>query len=412
MSYLTNCPQWLLNLILKPESSPLNKEDKALPSGTTTGTITLIPEGKRNSSLYKFARSIEKQVKGNPTLLEGMLKVFNQEKMETPLPDKEIAEVIQSITTHTNIIPFTPLTVDAWIDIVDPPEQWIVPNYVPDEMLSLLVAPPKAGKSTLARALSVAVAKGEYEFLGQPVRQRKVLYLALEESPRNVRSSFRKLGVTKSDPLLIHFGSLPTTVSSVYDYLEKEKPGLVIIDTIGRIREKVLEINDYGGTADWLEIWMNAAHDLEIAIIGVFHFNKAGRHATGYEGLFSILGSTAIAATVDHIIQVGRKNDEDTRTIETISRISDYAPNVYTMDQDTERLNLLGTVEEIHTGRIKESILEVLPIAPEDAISFKEIEIEGRKQVKTKAMKELVADGIVERSGKGLSNSPFYYRRF
>jgi len=373
----------------------------------------LIPVGQRNDRIYRFARSIERPIKGDRELMRGILQVFNESKLETPLPQSELDTVIQSISSHSNLIPFTPQTVDSWIDLADPSEKWVVDNLVPEEAFVILSAPPKAGKSTLARHLAVAVAKGEPEFLGERVRQGKVLYMALEESPRRVRSSFRKLGITESDPLLIHFGSLTTGVSSVYDYLEREKPSLVIIDTIGRVRQKGFEINDYGGTSDWLEIWMNASHDLGMTVIGIFHTTKNGRNSNGYEALFSVLGSTAITASIDQLISIRRKKSpslgEEIRTIETVSRISDYPEKVYQMDGVTERLSIVGTVQEINDKKLKELILEALPVAPSDPIPFKEIEVEARKQSKTRILTELVTEGLVERSGEGKPNSPHLY---
>jgi Mrp family chromosome partitioning ATPase len=43
----------------------------------------------------------------------------------------------------------------------DEPENWLVDGLLPTGGLSVLVGKPKAGKSTLARALAVAVARGE-----------------------------------------------------------------------------------------------------------------------------------------------------------------------------------------------------------------------------------------------------------
>ena len=55
----------------------------------------------------------------------------------------------------------------------DPEVEWLVQGLLPADGLSLLVAPPKVGKSTLARCLAVAVADGRGWWLGRADDDRK-----------------------------------------------------------------------------------------------------------------------------------------------------------------------------------------------------------------------------------------------
>jgi hypothetical protein len=81
-------------------------------------------------------------------------------------------------------------------DLLSEQEQvtaWVVENLLPSGGDSLLVAKPKVGKSTLARCLALAVARGN-EFLGRKTSQGLVMYLALEEKRDEVRRHFEAMG--------------------------------------------------------------------------------------------------------------------------------------------------------------------------------------------------------------------------
>jgi RecA-family ATPase len=74
----------------------------------------------------------------------------------------------------------------AQLDDTDiPPLSWTVPGLLP-EGFGILAAAPKIGKSWLVLSLGLAVAMGT-PFLGVPVEQRPVLYLALEDGKRRLQ---------------------------------------------------------------------------------------------------------------------------------------------------------------------------------------------------------------------------------
>jgi RecA-family ATPase len=74
----------------------------------------------------------------------------------------------------------------AQLDDTDiPPLSWTVPGLLP-EGFGILAAAPKIGKSWLVLSLGLAVAMGT-PFLGVPVEQRPVPYLALEDGKRRLQ---------------------------------------------------------------------------------------------------------------------------------------------------------------------------------------------------------------------------------
>jgi RecA-family ATPase len=76
--------------------------------------------------------------------------------------------------------------------LAEPDEEtpWLVDGLLPQAGLSIIAARPKVGKSTLARTLTLAVARGE-RFLDRDTTAGTVLYLALEEKRAELRRQFK-----------------------------------------------------------------------------------------------------------------------------------------------------------------------------------------------------------------------------
>src|SRR5262249_36239393 len=91
------------------------------------------------------------------------------------------------------------------------PIRWLVADLLPQGGLSVLAGKPKAGKSTLARALALSVAQGK-PFLGRSVAQGGVVYLALEEKRGEVKRHFETMGAKSDDPISLLIGRAPQDV--------------------------------------------------------------------------------------------------------------------------------------------------------------------------------------------------------
>ena len=113
---------------------------------------------------------------------------------------------------------------------------FIVEDLLPSAGFSVLAGKPKAGKSTAARQLALAVAQGE-DFLGRETNKGTVMYLAIEEKQNEVVRHFRQLGIKDSDPLLTICGAMQKseTIGRLEAALRAAPDTrLVIIDTIFR----------------------------------------------------------------------------------------------------------------------------------------------------------------------------------
>ena len=81
-------------------------------------------------------------------------------------------------------------------DLLNEPEEripWLLEGMLPARGLSLVAAKPKTGKSTQARCLALAVARGD-DLLGRKTQQGPVIYLALEEKRSEVRRHLWEMG--------------------------------------------------------------------------------------------------------------------------------------------------------------------------------------------------------------------------
>ena len=92
--------------------------------------------------------------------------------------------------------------------------EFVVEDLLPRGGVSLMAAFAKAGKTTLAAVLALAVARGE-RFLGRETRRGPVMYLSFEDHPVAFRDRLLALGATADDPIYSMTGYLPAGLDSL-----------------------------------------------------------------------------------------------------------------------------------------------------------------------------------------------------
>ncbi len=302
---------------------------------------------------------------------------------------------------------FTPIGV-----LLSEPEEeisWVIDELLPSSGFSIIAAKPKVGKSTLARQVAHAVARGD-SFFGCETTKGTVLYLALEEKRSEVKRHFRQLsdvfGDAEKDSLQVYADAVPKDPHSWLEKKIKEsKPVLVIIDTLFRF-VSIKNGNDYAEVTTALSPLLALARNHGAHLMVVHHAGKGGR-----EGGDSILGSTAIFGSVDTSIILRRT--ESKRTIETQQRYGkDMDPTLLVFDDTTQTTSLGGTKEEDDIKTAKVGILDFFKTieGPVGEAVIRE-DVEGRIGPKSKALRQLVISGEITRTGKGVSGNPFLYSR-
>jgi hypothetical protein len=194
---------------------------------------------------------------------------------------------------------------------------WLVDSLLSKGGLSILVADPKVGKSTLARQLMREVLRGS-TFLDLKCKQGNVYYFAIEEQVQILNSSFRKLGITAEDQLFVHVGDTMSENSfeEFRNLIVEKKPSLVVVDTMFDLIQVESEFS-YKEVKKELRKLRQVARDSDSHILLVHHSSK-GRPEDRLRGNRAILGSQAIAGGVDTIIVIERDGKE--RLITTSGR--------------------------------------------------------------------------------------------
>jgi hypothetical protein len=293
-------------------------------------------------------------------------------------------------------------------DLLSEPEEkvsWLLADKLPAGGISILSAKPKVGKSTLARCLALAVARGE-PFLGSQTTQGAVIYLALEEKRSEVRRHFADLGATGEEPINIHCAAAPKDAMPELCKLVAElKPALVIIDPLFKF-VRVADEKAYAETCQAIEPLLTLARETGAHVMLVHHSGKAERA----DATDAILGSTAIFGGVDAALIL--KRTDRYRTLQSSQRYgSDWPETVLEFDAGSRSLSLGAEKAQADVQTLAGAILEYLKSVGESKTEPEIGEsVEGKTGPKRKALRGLVEGGKIVREGTGNRGDAFRYR--
>lgn len=179
----------------------------------------------------------------------------------------------------------------------DPPEPGVVEELLYPGQLSLLIGAPKVGKTTLARTLALAVARGA-EWMGRSTIKGKVIIIEVEGAPTHERDAFRKLGALKTDTIQMYVE--PTDpdravfLNDLEETIEEERPILCIIDTLFRALH-IEDGNDYSKALMAMDAISTVAKRTKCHYVLIHHARKG---KGGSDNDLS-LGSQALTGTSD-----------------------------------------------------------------------------------------------------------------
>ena len=295
--------------------------------------------------------------------------------------------------------------------LLEPPAEtpFLVDRLLPAGGLSLLLGKPKAGKSTLARCLCMAVATGG-RWLERQCAVGPVLYMALEEIRGEVRRHFAALGAQADHPIHAFIDRIPVGADPAQwlrPAITHYEPALVVIDPLARF-VRMRDGNDYMDVTSKLEPLISLARESEAQthIAFVHHSRKApGQH--GDESL----GSTAILGSVDTAISLTRDSAGPDRMIYSTNRYGEDLPaTIVTLDQESGWVNLGATKLRAAMERIADRILDFVkghpgPVRHDELLA----KCVGRTEAKQRAIQALVIEGQLIRAGAGRRNDPYRY---
>lgn len=283
---------------------------------------------------------------------------------------------------------------------VFPEPRWIVPGLIP-EGLVVLAGRPKVGKSWLALQIAWAVGCGGKVF-DTDVQQERVLYLALEDSPRRLKQRLTAQG-WRTNVLVDFYTEWPDLgqdggLSALQERIHRVGYGLVIIDTLTRIVRY-----DQDDITEASVVWGNLqrmASDLQVTILVIDHHRKPG--ATVRDPVDDLLGSTGKGAIADALLGLYRERGRPGAVLHLTGR--DVEERKLALDWDASICcwHLLGDADEISLRDSEQQVLRAL----EDLGGKAYVEDVARhlgdhKGSVSRALTRLLATGKVKRERSG-----------
>lgn len=295
------------------------------------------------------------------------------------------------------------LTLTSMADFLIEPAaniQYVWDDTLPAAGVSITSAKPKEGKSTLLRNVTLAIARGE-PLLGRATTKGAVLYLCLEEIRDQVREVFRKMGATDERIYICTSIRPDNFLQDLRAAIHEHDISMVIGDPLSRVvRES--DFNDYAKMAHALEEIIDFARRLNVHICFAHHDNKSG------EGSSALLGSTALFAAVDTLLQITSVNGA--RTLRSRNRYGvDFEPTVLEFNPVTRTLSVDKTVRELKASALENRVFEA--VYQGQSVTTHKIKetVKGSMGDVSKALKALREAGKLVRTGIGMKNDPFVY---
>ncbi|MEV8615893.1 AAA family ATPase [Amycolatopsis sp. NPDC051373] len=240
----------------------------------------------------------------------------------------------------------------AWLDEqVFPPLKWAVPGLFP-EGGTILVGPPKTGKSYFLGGVLLGIASGTKVLGHIPAGQpRRVLYLALEDGDRRMQSRCRQLLGDEPIPALFHYltavkpGLIIATVEAFLRVYADT--ALVVIDTLGKVMPEARPgesayQRDYRVAGALKAI---ADNHPGLALVVVHHDRKA----MSEDFVESVSGTNGLAGAMDTIAVLARKRQSSEGVLKITGR--DVGENEYALVVDNGAWLLDGEDLEVAAAR-------------------------------------------------------------
>jgi len=251
------------------------------------------------------------------------------------------------------------------------PIKYVVPGYIA-EGLTLFAGKPKLGKSWFCMEIGLAVAEGGVCLGDVRCEQGDVLYLALEDNRRRLKSRIDKLWqmeamVHSPVPDRLHLATewprAAEGVAAIRAWID-EHPGarLVIVDVLAMFKATAKGKDQTLYEADYLAIkdLQSLAMETGVAIVVVHHTRKSGSEDDPFE---KVSGTLGLSGAADTTIILDR--DQNGCTLYGRGRDIEEIETAVQFDKLTCRWHALGKASEVRRTDERAEILSVLIEATE-----------------------------------------------
>jgi Bifunctional DNA primase/polymerase, N-terminal/AAA domain/Primase C terminal 1 (PriCT-1) len=406
---LPKLPLELFKLI----SSPSGNSNGYRERFNTASALAGVSEGQRDQTLFKLAcklRSADVPQDMAETLLSEAAR-----NCKPPFDEETALEKVHRVYSNSSYEPkgqskqaeIWPefLSAEQILDEPDDPQAYRWHECLPTAGSAILVAPPKIGKTTLAANLGLAIARG-VPFLGRATQQCAVAYAYLDGPAREIKDVFKGLGLKRTDRVFISSGPAPNDyVKWIMAQVEESAVKFIVLDTFQKFF-RIDNINDYSEVVNKSAPMLDAAAAKDVHLLFLHHAGKGDRG-----DLDSAIGSTALRGQVQSYLHLKILPDSNRRIFRSDQRHGQgNFPEVQIGFDRLGWLEIKGSREDAEIQDAKPKVREVLE-SEDGEMTEKQIRAAttGRGIIVSKAMREMLKAGEVERTGEGKKNRPFRY---
>jgi len=257
----------------------------------------------------------------------------------------------------------------------------------------MLAGRPKIGKSWMLLQLAGAVASGG-KFLGESVERGEVLYLALEDNPRRIKSRADAMHLPEC-PITFKFEWRPLQDGGLDDLFlecEREHYRLIVIDTLARTIPGV-NLNDENPIGVIVNTLQSMALKHGMTILPAHHTRKA--NGMWADPIDDLMGSTAISRALDAVLAIYRQQGKADMMLKGRGRDTEEFELALNFDGATKCWQSLGDAYEVQISDAKHEILEYLEDAGKASLSGIAQGVGKDKSNTNKHLHDLLNDGKV-----------------
>jgi RecA-family ATPase len=191
---------------------------------------------------------------------------------------------------------------------------FLVNRLIPLHTLNVLAGQSERGKSTLYTQLSLAIIRGDDEFLGSKLNttHKRVLVISTEDGP--IALSFRANKQISQVDSTVEFRERLTFITNqdnledrIEKYLEKTRVDLIVMDAFGDVFTGG-DINASNSVRRYLDNYMKFIRRYGCTVLFVHHVGK-GRQGNKPEK-DQLLGSTGIEGKMRNVLMLSIVNDQ------------------------------------------------------------------------------------------------------
>lgn len=293
---------------------------------------------------------VERQREGRRTILKRLEDLYTRTPIWTA-PSEPIALSSEDGGENTaeSVSPIDSIDLPTLMALNLPPLTFFVSGLI-TQGLTLLVSPPKYGKSWMAWDLSISISTGRH-FMGRETQQAGVLYAALEDGQRRLQNRAKKLLDGANPPpgcyLTTHLCTLDNgLIDQLEDFMHKHSDvRVIILDTFQKVRGNGISSNNvYASDYKDIGTLKTFADTHGIALIVLHHLRKMGDDGDPF---MRISGSNGLLGAADTAIVLTREKRKDSRTrMDCTGRDIEMLSEILEFNKDTCRWQTLGDADE------------------------------------------------------------------